>query len=346
MNAGGAMSAALRARAQAPQLALLRVHRASRLPPWLFGILCGLATTIVVISPLWFGATGDVDGGNLLSVGCFFGLSLGIIAAVTPRVFPAAVADLERLGPVLDLTDDERALVARALVRMPHARALQVAVLGLVLGIAHSALLGQLALPPAVAFTETLGTAALWIAMFLVLMPLLQNASLFSALGARCRPDLLAPARLAPFGATALRPTLFVVGLQAVYPVLVLFSDQTLAAPTLIGLLVSLSGMVGLFFLPLRGVRRRIASRRSEALVRLDARIGALRDTVGTDYAAAPLETLRNLEALLALRTRIAAVSSWPLDLAGVRRVLLYVVLPPLTWAMAAVVELVIDRTL
>ena len=49
------------------------------------------------------------------------------------------------------------------------------------------------------------------------------------------------------------------------------------------------------------------------------------------------------MDTLLDMRERVAHAPGWPMDLAGVRRILLYVVLPPLTWAAAALVEMLID---
>jgi hypothetical protein len=49
------------------------------------------------------------------------------------------------------------------------------------------------------------------------------------------------------------------------------------------------------------------------------------------------------MDTILDMRERVAQAPGWPLDLAGVRRILLYIVLPPLTWAAAALVEMFID---
>jgi len=92
--------------------------------------------------------------------------------------------------------------------------------------------------------------------------------------------------------------------------------------------------------MPLRGIRRRIRETRTAALQQLDARYDAIsRDGL----TSAEPQQLSAMDTLLDMRERVAQAPGWPMDLAGVRRILLYVVLPPLTWAAAALVEMLID---
>ena len=76
---------------------------------------------------------------------------------------------------------------------------------------------------------------------------------------------------------------------------------------------------------------------------KLDARVEAIGPA---ELGEVPAETLRELDTLLDMRERVAQAPAWPFDLAGVRRILLYAVLPPFTWAAAALVEILIDRLL
>ena len=57
-------------------------------------------------------------------------------------------------------------------------------------------------------------------------------------------------------------------------------------------------------------------------------------------------EASARLETLLAHRDRLRAVRTWPLSTGLISRVLLYLVIPPLAWAGAAVVERMVDRFL
>ena len=193
---------------------------------------------------------------------------------------------------------------------------------------------------------QTLGTLVLWIAMMLSMTPLISNARLFDHLGRRAEPDLFDRSATAPFGNLALRPTLVVVGLQCADPILVVGGGESLASATLIGIAVSFVTMSGLFFLPLSGMRTRLREVRRARLAEVDARIAELRPGLRDFGAEVPLDRLTALEALLALRERIPRTSTWPLDVAGIRGVMIYVILPPLTWAAAAFVEMAIDRSL
>jgi hypothetical protein len=342
--AGALVDADLERRAAAPELLILRAQRASRLPPAIFALLVGAAVSAGVTGPL---LGPGIDPADIVASGLFFGVSVAVLVGFTPRIFPGAAADLRRLAPILPLDDAELETAARALTRATPRSVAAMTALGVLLGLLHAWLLGLTALPPVSAVVQGTATVALWVAMFWTVPPLLENASLFSRLGAAARVDLFRPGLLAPFGAAALRPTLFVIGMMCAYPLLAVGSDGLVAlGPSFLGFVASFASAFGLFFLPLRGIRRRIVAARTETLAAADARIAALRADDAPTAPPTDGARLAELEALLALRARVARTSSWPLDLAGVRRVLLYGVLPPLTWAAAALVEMAIDARL
>ena len=56
------------------------------------------------------------------------------------------------------------------------------------------------------------------------------------------------------------------------------------------------------------------------------------------------IDDLVRMEALLSHRDRIADLSTWPLDVKLASRIALYVVLPPIAWSAAALVEVLIER--
>ena len=55
---------------------------------------------------------------------------------------------------------------------------------------------------------------------------------------------------------------------------------------------------------------------------------------------------LAHLSDLLAMRERVRGVHDWPMDMTTYRRVGLYVIIPPLAWIGAAVVEMVLASAL
>lgn len=347
-------SALTGSRAAAPELWFLRLQRASHLPSAFFGLLIGIVVFAFVATPLLFadGALGPAGARDLLSSAAFFAASLGFLFGAAPVIFPAAVRDLERLAPVLDVDAESLDALRRSLVRMPAARLRIQALIGVVLGVMHAALLSVGAgnahfdVDAGALLTPQIATVLLWLMMFQIAAPMLTNATLFDRLGRSARVDLLRPQALYPFGAAALRPTLFVIGLQCAYPLLALGSEEALTTGNLIGLGVSALLVAGLFYLPMRGVRRRVSRAREDALATLDARIGRLTGGDTARIATAADATLAQLEPLLALRERVLRTSGWPLGLAALRRVLLYVILPPMTWVGAALVEMLIDSSL
>jgi hypothetical protein len=331
----------LRVRADSRELWLLRLQAASRLSPPAFGIVAGAMTFAIAALPITFAYGVDTALEQMLDGALFFALTIGILAGFCEPVYRGAVDDLEALSAVLPLSGGERRVVGRALVRQPAGRALLAAGAGLACGVLHCWLMATHRLPPAFAVSQAAGTLLVWLMMWSTMSALINNALIFSALGTRAAPDLLRPSRHAAFGRAALRPALFVIGLLCAYSILAVGGGLTGA--TLIAFCVTISVLCGLFFLPLIGIRRRIRDVRRAMLLDLDRRIDGL---YRQDMAAADAEQLFELDAVLDIRERVARASAWPLDLAGVRRILLYVVLPPLTWAAAALVEILVDQLL
>jgi hypothetical protein len=190
---------------------------------------------------------------------------------------------------------------------------------------------------------QRLVTVLLWIAMLFTIPPLVQNAALFSSLGKIAQPDLLRPSRHAAFGTAALRPALFLIGILCAYTLLFIGSKNPFEGAVWIGILASSVPMLGIVALPLRGIRRRIREQRQVTLAALDTRLDAL---TSADIACVNADDLFQLDAILDMRERVAKAPSWPFDVAAIKRILLYTVLPPMTWAAAAIVEMMIDSAL
>lgn len=333
-------------RADGVELWFLRAHRRTGLPSIAFGLLVAFAVGALVASAALDPDVPSAATASFVASGAFFGVSVGMIAGIMPRLIDAARADLARLAPLFPNGRDDLETVGRALSRLTPGRTTALTLLGVSAGTMHAWLLGQWQLPWWPALVQTLGTLILWIAMMLSMAPLISNARLFDHLGRRAEPDLFDRSAVAPFGTLALRPTLVVVGLQCAYPILVVGGGDSLAGATLIGIAASFVTMSGLFFMPLSGIRERLREVQRARLAEVDARIAELRPSLRDFGTTAPLESLTALEALLGLRERILRTSTWPLDVAGIRGVMIYVILPPLTWAAAAFVEMAIDRSL
>jgi hypothetical protein len=334
------LQSSVQERAQAPLLPLLRLRSASGLSPPAFGVLSGVLTVALVLAPAFLLEVSEAVFRDVLGGALFFGLNIAILTGFAPSVIAGAAQDLRRLAPVLPLDDESVTLAVRSLSRMPLKQQRQVFAAGAVLGLVHSWLLAYAQNPAPFAITQYLSTVLLWVAMWLTVPAFIINARLFSALGQIARPDLLRPSRHSAFGAAALRPGLLIVGLLCAYSLLFIGDDDPLNGAVWIGVGVSLFSLLGIVSLPLRGIRRRIREQRARTLADLDHRLDAI--TSG-DIASAGAEDLFQLDALLDMRERVARAPSWPFDVDAVRRILLYTVLPPLTWAAAAIVEMFID---
>ena len=82
---------------------------------------------------------------------------------------------------------------------------------------------------------------------------------------------------------------------------------------------------------------RRIRRANHQQLLRVDALI---RDA---PRAATP-EAIVGLETLLGHRDRLRELRTWPLSTALLSRLFLYLIIPPMAWAGAAVVEAFVGR--
>jgi hypothetical protein len=60
-------------------------------------------------------------------------------------------------------------------------------------------------------------------------------------------------------------------------------------------------------------------------------------------FEQVPQNEVASLEAVLAHRDRVKSIHNWPLDLSFLARVAAYVVIPPVAWVAAALVENFVD---
>ena len=329
--------------AGSPLLPILRLQRLSRLPPLPFGILCGALVFTLVFSPVFLLQLNQAVILDVAASGLFFGSSIAIVAGATAPVLHGTARDLEQARGVISISDGDYQTLESGLFRQAGATTALLLLLGLGMGFAHNYLLGHHRNPMPFLFTQSLATVLMWVAMMLTLPKMVANALVFSRLGRVAQPDLLRPSRHAAFGTAALRPAVFVIGIICAYGFLLLGSGSPLDEWVWLGVASSFVTLLGIVVLPLRGIRQRIQETRGIVLAALDHRIEKL-DVREIDQAS--LRSLDEMDTLLDMRERVARAPGWPLDLAGLKRILLYTVLPPLSWAAAALVEKVIDSAL
>lgn len=185
-----------------------------------------------------------------------------------------------------------------------------------------------------------LGTLLVWVVMITIFSGLFQIAALFSRLSHRVRIDLLQPRALTPFTRVAVILTLSIIGAQAAFPLLWLTDDFS-ALSSIPGLIGTTITMLFLFGMPLLPIHRALASAKAAEIKRVDAEIAAstrARRQDAVDYG--------RLAPLLAYRREIEAAREWPFDTGSSGRLAFYLLIPPVTWVGAAVIQHFVEGAL
>jgi len=186
----------------------------------------------------------------------------------------------------------------------------------------------------------SLGQMILWWTVGLLTGVRVSAARAFRRLAEVVRLDLLRPDRLKPIARSGVVDVAIIAGALLLTPLQSLdaeFRWYNYHFP----LLVAVPAAAFFLVWPLEPLHRRNRAERN-------ARLAALEQQLRTLGPAPPAtaEASARLEALLAHRDRLRAARTWPLSTGLLSRVLLYLVIPPLAWAGAALVERVVDQLL
>lgn len=177
-----------------------------------------------------------------------------------------------------------------------------------------------------------LANCLVWSMIAFVLSWRLPVSLALSRLGARIELDVYRLDRLRPLARIATLDVLVVAGALALMPLQSLDAEFRFYNYNY-GIAVGVPAAVMLFIFPLWGVRGNIRGRKAERIAELRAKLAA----VDRDDVAA-------LEALSAHMERLRGLSNWPIDLRLATRIFAYVIIPPLAWVGAALVENLVDR--
>ncbi len=303
-------------------------------------ILPGL--TLLVALAAWFGAMGAFDPP---AVPVFSGsrrevIGMALMLTLLPPYLVAGTIAVQRYS--LRLLDELRPPRVRPGDRDEVRRSIDAGwrrvwpfgvVLGLVMGSMNTSLVEALnaTIAPRVHLGLTMGQIVIWLVIGLVLAIRFETARAFRRLGRVVELDLFRLGQLKPLARSGLADMMVVAGALAISPL------QSLDAEFRwynyhFALIVS--GMaVGLLLVwPLWPVHRRVR-----------AEIDAL---IAPESSASDRDAIQRVEVLLAHRDRVAGLRTWILSTDLAWRFILYLVIPPLAWAGAALVERVVDRML
>jgi hypothetical protein len=144
--------------------------------------------------------------------------------------------------------------------------------------------------------------------------------------------DLYNLSAVRPFGRMAILDLLFVMGIIALIPFQSLdFEIRWVNYKDALMFLVPVAFAMAL--LPMWGVRQAIIKAKT-------SKAEALRLLIKEADQTDPIQ----MEALLSHLDRITHLPAWPLDLRLLSRIALYVILPPIAWTAAAMVEMLIEQ--
>jgi hypothetical protein len=260
------------------------------------------------------------------------------------RISVQAVSDLEEL---LQLTEAEFLQARSSISHRPASWNAMVCVLGVAGGLFHMSVLRgglagawRLGLEDSGKLIDNIGTLIVWVVMTTTIYALVENAVRVGRLGKRLRPlNLFRTHRLLPFARIAIASTLSIVGSLALFPLLSIDQNMTLmtAAP---GFVAASAPLVALLLFPVWHAHRAIRTRKVAELAAIDERVAALGDT----RHGGREEQIRACNELLDYRDHVQRVPDWPVDVGAISRLLLYLIIPPLTWVGAALIENLVDR--
>jgi len=193
---------------------------------------------------------------------------------------------------------------------------------------------------PRISAPISLGQIVLWTTIGNLLVARIVASNAFARLGEHVEVDVFRLERLRPLARGGIVDAAIVMGALLFVPLQSL-DFQFRGENYRFALAVALPSIAFFVAWPLRTVHRRIRADRDARLAGVDAQI----EQLGGDVPATPAETER-LEALLAHRERLREARTWPLDLRLLSRIFIYLVIPPLAWAAAALVERLVDALL
>ena len=281
-----------------------------------------------------------VPTGIDLDVALFFAVLFAYMIPVHHLIMQRSLNALEQLRPRLSADPELADRCAYRLLNKSRAMQLSVLAVGLIAGILHNTLIvgeAGLDLSSYGSVLNILITIAIWVVMTATIASLIDCAVLFKRLTQRVQFDVLDTRQLTPFGTVAVSSTLALIGAQAAFPLLIIGSETSWVsfAP---GLVATGAPMILIFLLPVVPMHRRIINAKQAALAQVSRELAPLLASDPQNFTA--------LQPLLTYRREVLATSEWPFDTSVMGRLAIYLIIPPLTWIGAALIEILIDTAI
>ena len=185
----------------------------------------------------------------------------------------------------------------------------------------------------------SIGVWLVWLTMSSVVGSFVANAYRFAEIGGEyLEVDLLEPDGMQLIGRAALMTTLGLIGTQSFYPLLWIGGEAGLleAFP---GFFITTVWVAFLFYRSTVPIHRRIKAAKHKELKQIRMGISKARIT----STGRPSQELISL---LSYRTHVEKCSDWPFRIGIIFRWVFYILIPPLTWVGAALIENIVDALL
>ncbi len=269
-----------------------------------------------------------------------------LLAGYLPAALLAVVRSARRtvfeLQEALDCSPEECSALA-ASIRLDPSHLVIAGVVGLMIGFSVPYLTPpvpeQLWSPaswsPEVVWHRVLGPVTAVLATLLMYAVVAVSARMSRISEGLSSMDLLELRSLQPFTRQGLTNALLVLGWVTIAGLMVVTESGFGTLGVLLGLATLFVAGAALL-LPLRGVHRRIRTEKEHELDWLDARIAEQRNSL---KAGRSEDVSGSLADLLAYRDLVRAVPDWPIGTSSWARFALYLLIPLLSWAAAALVE-------
>lgn len=305
---------------------------------WRFGAVVALVLGLIGSAPLLFAYVSGYDVRTLYHA--FISLWINAIVVgyvIGVPVFALLAADVERLAPLLD---PEARVRARTTLSdtWSNASVWIVRMVGILYGLIPSA-------PTLFAIIQgrreslpylwvPLLIPLLWATALPALWQLLRLSVFVHRLGREVHVELGDQRALGVFTDIGFRHMLIIIVGLSVIPMQAILTGAIQINDFVPALIATTPVALAVLALPILGVHRGVVAAKDAELDRLTARFdGCDRDS--EQYL------------LLAMyRRQVVDTSEWPLSLGSVSRVVVYVVIPPLAWIAAAVVENLVSNLL
>jgi hypothetical protein len=296
---------------------------------WLFG----------VFSPT---VHDQVPGQAGVGFGLFFAFVNPYVIVSGAYVLRESRALLMDLRSSIECDDDTFAAMTQSIETMTVGSFIRTSFFGLSMGFVHLLLITGSPAELLHTFSQSLnglgavfGTLLTWFCINHLLAIFIRNAHVFARLGQdMVSIDVLNIHKLHPFGGVALLPTFSLLGAQLLYPIMLLGGEFN-AAAMLPGFLLTTVILCFLFVRPAWPLHRRLLAAKTTAIRVVDEDIARWQIDGSSD--------LRELQPLLAYREYLYGLSEWPFQVSVLARWAVYLVIPPLTWILAALMEALVD---